>query len=289
MKKFLRTGKKTLSVFLALLMAFTALVFAAPQNASAVDAGKYYVRVTCLNDNAKDAKGSYTAPWQDSTGGYAVDGDYSDARNSNGRTSFNSGCGYTIFYTKADGTEDYVTKDLETFVYKGYGTEGTTETFVTACNGFPTKLQYYNSESDGVSAFVSEWHIQKIEVASKSDMSDAQTLWAGNFGVDSKTSAYIGYIYLGSDGKTYLSKPKTGSTGTWEDSTNPGYDSRWGTPVPSSLNWVSASENNLTISAGSTTVNRAFKFSVLDQYGVVMSTSALQSASAEPQVTVRQR
>ena len=286
MKKFLRTGKKTLSVFLALLMAFTALVFAAPQNASAVDAGKYYVGVTCLNDNAKDAKGSYTAPWQDSTGGYAVDGDYSDARNSNGRTSFNSGCGYTIFYTKADGTEDYVTKDLETFVYKDYGTQGTTETFVTACDGFPTKLQYYNSESDGVSVVISEWHIQKIEVASKSDMSDAQTLWAGNFGVDSKTSAYIGYIYLGSDGKTHLSKPKSGTTGTWEDSTNPGYDSRWETPVPSSLKWVSASEDNLTISAGSTTVNRAFKFSVLDQYGVVMSTSALQSAGAKPQVTV---
>ena len=57
MKKFLRTGKKTLSVFLAVLMAFTALVFAAPQKASAVNAGKYYVRVTCYNDNAKDAKG----------------------------------------------------------------------------------------------------------------------------------------------------------------------------------------------------------------------------------------
>ena len=37
MKKFLRTGKKTLSVFLAVLMAFTALVFAAPQSADAVD------------------------------------------------------------------------------------------------------------------------------------------------------------------------------------------------------------------------------------------------------------
>lgn len=286
MKKFLRTGKKTLSVFLAVLMAFTALVFAAPQKASAVEAGKYYVRVTCYNDNPKDAKGSYTAPWQDSTGGYAVNGNYSDAKNSNGRTSYNSGGGYTIFYKKADGTESYVTKDLETFIYKGYGYEGKTESFVTACNGFPTKIQYYNSESDGISAVISEWHIQKIEVASKSDMSDAQTLWSGNFGVDSKSSAYIGYIYLGADGKTNLSKPKGGTTGSWETVTNSGYDSKWATPVPYSIKWTSASESNMTISTGSTTVNRAFKFNVLDQYGVVMGTSALEAAGAEPTVTV---
>ena len=120
MKKFLRTGKKTLSVFLAVLMAFTALVFAAPQKAEAVNAGKYYVRVTCYNDNAKDAKGSYTAPWQDSTGGYSVNGNYSKAKNTNGRTSYNSGGGYTIFFNKADGTESYVTKDLETFIPVSY-------------------------------------------------------------------------------------------------------------------------------------------------------------------------
>ena len=189
MKKFLRTGKKTLSVFLAVLMAFTALVFAAPQKASAVNSGKYYVRVTCYNDDAKNAKGSYTAPWQDSAGGYSVNGNYSKAKNTNGRTSYNSGGGYTIFFNKADGTESYVTKDLETFIYKDYGYEGETKTFVTACDGFPTKIQYYNSESDGFSAYISEWHIRKIEVASSSSMTDAKTLWSGNFGVDSKTSA----------------------------------------------------------------------------------------------------
>ena len=165
MKKFLRTGKKTLSVFLAVLMAFTALVFAAPQKAEAVNAGKYYVRVTCYNDNPKDAKGSYTAPWQDSAGGYSVNGNYSNAKNTNGRKSYNSGGGYTIFFNKADGTESYVTKDLETFIQKDYDNKGKTESFVTACEGFPTKIQYYNCESDGFSMVISEWHIQKIEVA----------------------------------------------------------------------------------------------------------------------------
>ena len=44
MKKFLKTGKKTLSVIMAVLMVMTAWVWVAPEHASAA-AGKYYVRV----------------------------------------------------------------------------------------------------------------------------------------------------------------------------------------------------------------------------------------------------
>ena len=42
MKKTLRTGKKVLSVFLAVLMVLTAWVFVAPEKAEAATAGKYY-------------------------------------------------------------------------------------------------------------------------------------------------------------------------------------------------------------------------------------------------------
>lgn len=45
MKKFTRTGKKVLSVFLAVLMVMTAWVFVAPE-AEAATAGSYTVRVT---------------------------------------------------------------------------------------------------------------------------------------------------------------------------------------------------------------------------------------------------
>ena len=45
MKKFTRTGKKALSVFLAVLMVMTAWVFVAPE-AEAATAGKYYYKVT---------------------------------------------------------------------------------------------------------------------------------------------------------------------------------------------------------------------------------------------------
>ncbi len=265
-------------------MAFTAMVFVAPQKASAVDTGKYYVSVTCFNDNDKNAKGSYTAPWQDKNGGYSVNGDYDKAKNSNGRTSYNSGGGFTIFYNDANGNEKYVVQDIESFIYKA--NKGKAKAFVNACEGFPTKIQYYCCESDGVSFVVSEWHIQKVEIADNPDMVGAKTLWSGNFGVDSKTSAYVGYLYVGSDGKTKMSKVKGGWTGSWETDTNTGFESKWVSPVPSKIDWVDASEANLTISKGSDTVNRQFKFNILDQYGVVMSTKNLKAANAEPTVSV---
>lgn len=284
MKKFLKTGKKTLSVFMAVLMAFTALVFAAPEMASAVDTGKYYVSVTCFNDNDKNAKGSYTAPWQDKNGGYSVDGDYDNAKNSNGRESYNSGGGFTIFYNDADGNEKYVVQDIDSFIYKN--NKGKAKAFVNACEGFPTKIQYYCCESDGFSFVISEWHIQKVEIADNPDMNGAKTLWSGNFGVDSRASAYVGYIYLDSDGKTKMSKAKGGLTGSWETDTNSGFESKWVSPTPSKINWISASESNLTISTGSNTVSRDFKFNILDQYGVVMSTKDLKAANADPVVSI---
>lgn len=54
MKKFLKTGKKTLSVFMAVLMAFTALVFAAPEKVSAVTSGSYSFKITA--DVTNEAK-----------------------------------------------------------------------------------------------------------------------------------------------------------------------------------------------------------------------------------------
>lgn len=290
MKKFLKTGKKTLSVFMAVLMAFTALVFAMPEMASAVSAGKYYVRVTCHNDDAKNAKGSYTAPWQDKNGGYSVDGNYGSAKSTNGRTSYNSGGGYTIFYKNSAGTETWTTSsvvDIESFYYKDAGNEGKTTTFTTAVEGFPTKIQYYNCESDGFSVYEATWYIEEIEVANNKNMTGATTIWSGQYGATSHTFARVGYIYPNaSTGKTEMTMPKGG----WSSSqrkTNSGYESKWISPVPSKIDWVSASEANLTISTGSNTVNRQFKFNILDQYGVVMSTSALEAAGAEPTVSIK--
>ncbi len=55
MKKFTRTGKKALSVFLAALMVMTAWVFVAPTKAEAVTAGKYKIAFAIYdNDNGSD-------------------------------------------------------------------------------------------------------------------------------------------------------------------------------------------------------------------------------------------
>lgn len=289
MKKFLRTGKRTLSVFMAVLMAFTALVFAAPQKASAVDTGKYYVRVKCNNQDAKNAKGSYTAPWQDKNGGYSVNGDYDKAKNSNGRTSYNSGGGYTIFYKNASGTETWsksTVVDIESFYYKDAGNEGKSTTFTTAVDGFPTKIQYYNCESDGFSIYEATWYIEEIEVANNKDMTGATTIWSGTYGATSHTFARAGYIYPNaSNGKTEMTMPKGGWSSS-KKTTNSGFESKWVSPTPSKIDWISASESNLTISTGSNTVSRDFKFNILDQYGVVMSTKDLKAANADPVVSI---
>ncbi|MGN1195914.1 MAG: hypothetical protein ACI4SB_10565, partial [Acutalibacteraceae bacterium] len=56
MKKFLRTGKKTLAVFMAVMMVMTAWVFFEPTKASAATAGKYKIAF-CVYDNDNGANG----------------------------------------------------------------------------------------------------------------------------------------------------------------------------------------------------------------------------------------
>lgn len=54
MKNFARTGKKTLALFLAVVMALTVWVFAAPEKAEAVTSGSYNVTVYFNNSNGCD-------------------------------------------------------------------------------------------------------------------------------------------------------------------------------------------------------------------------------------------
>ena len=58
MKKFTRTGKKALSVFLAVIMVMTAWVFFAPE-AEAATAGSYYVRFKWSVTNSNNIKKTY--------------------------------------------------------------------------------------------------------------------------------------------------------------------------------------------------------------------------------------
>jgi len=60
MKKWQQTGKKALSVFMAIMMLMTAWVWVAPTEASAATAGNYKVRITWQVNNTKDYSNSFT-------------------------------------------------------------------------------------------------------------------------------------------------------------------------------------------------------------------------------------
>ena len=97
MKKFTRTGKKVLSVFLAVLMVMTAWVFVAPE-AEAATAGSYTVRVTF--SNSSNFNDDYT-----------------------GVNCTNEDCfGITVRYKKDNGTGD---EDDYNFNLKGKKVSGT--------------------------------------------------------------------------------------------------------------------------------------------------------------------
>ena len=67
MKKFTRTGKKVLSVFLAALMVMTAWVFVAPE-AKATSGGTYYVTVTIKVDNKRGGDNHFELTYKDQNG-----------------------------------------------------------------------------------------------------------------------------------------------------------------------------------------------------------------------------
>ena len=62
MKKMLKTGKKTLSVIMAIMMVLTAWVWVAPTEASAATMGNYDVTVK-INLEDDDAVGGHIQVW----------------------------------------------------------------------------------------------------------------------------------------------------------------------------------------------------------------------------------
>lgn len=173
MKKAKMIGKKTLSVFLAVLMVLTAWVWVAPQKAEAAN-GSYYVKITwkCVNKRTYD--NNYT--------GY----------NNRG----NGQCGLSLFYKSNNG------RGTESEVYWniGKGTGGstgvsntgwmnTTGTYsaTATVSGFPTRLFIFSDNNYLLDE--SEMQVEKIEVGSSSSAT-LTTLWAGTAYLGSSTEQY---------------------------------------------------------------------------------------------------
>ena len=88
MKKFLRTGKKALSVFMAVMMVLTAWVFFEPMEAEAITSETYDIRIT----------------WQVTNEGGKSNNHYSGRSNFNIKSDTNNCTGVSLYYKTNNGT-----------------------------------------------------------------------------------------------------------------------------------------------------------------------------------------
>lgn len=244
MKKFLKTGKKTLSVFMAVLMAFTALVFVAPEvKAASVSSGTYDVRVTygCPDNYSGLGEEDYTGP------GYT------------GYTG-KSCAGFTLYYKPTNGTGAEVWQAKSTTKECKSTFESKTHTFYGI--GFPTKIRYFNKSVTGGGR---GWNIYKVEVA-PSGTSQWSTVWTGNVGTTSNSNPFICDFGITVNNNFEIIKK---GTGDWKH--KDGDYSRWIYPYASQVEWTKV-PSDVTI-PGSTVTESYCK----DQYGVRLPADATYS------------
>lgn len=235
MKKFTRTGKKVLSVFLAVLMVMTAWVFVAPE-AEAATAGKYYYKVTFQVTDEMDNVQMKSTLY---------------GRGNNGT----SGSEVTI------ATKNY-TRDTK---FSGTMTimEGTTDAGV-----FPTRFHIY--DNNGAKYFMGRnlkgyWHVY---VGSSSD-SLTEVYLNGKL-----NSSNVEKMEVGSGKGAYWywevrNNYVWGKTNTFNVDYNVDNDTYNAYPKANSITMGGGSPS-LTVptAAGGSTPSKAFTATVYDQYGV---------------------
>ncbi len=246
MKKFLKTGKKTLSVFMAVLMAFTALVFAAPEvKAASVSAGNYYIKITWhMEDNC----------WIDQT--YTTNA-----------TSGKDRCGFTVTYKTnngagSTGTKDWVFKSSETND-KGKATQYATATIP----GFPTNIHgYINNDSGGRGTL----RVTKVELGTHEG--NLRTIFTGEISIASRKNSY--YFDLSQSG---CWRNKTDKD-NWNKDINV---SAWTNPTATSVVWTKT-PNDITIPKDETSVSTIAESYCVDQYGARLAADPTYTVTYDP-------
>lgn len=262
-------AKKTLAVFMAVLMVMSCWVFTpiSFEAEAATTAGTYDVRVTysCSNSrNDKDDK-DYTGPDMELQGEAA---------------------GFTIFYKANNGT------DTETYssssIYSATSdckSEFTNKTKTFTNIGFPTKLSYHN---DATMWGARRLLINKIEVAANgsTDKNKWYTIYEGNFGVTARSTSHKGEMGLTVTG--FFSTDDDGTLDGWVKETAETAEGNWVSPKANKITWTSTSNpGDLTIDKDSNDVSRMIYYNVFDQYGVRMSSSALSTLGTSVTATVK--
>ncbi len=285
------TAKKTLAVFLAVLMVMSTWGGLTPFSLKAealADAGKYTVRV---NYNVGKKTGAAATEYK---GKQSFIDTVPDDENDYKRSIV----GFSIFYNTENGTGEECeawwnigqvsktagttldgdsvsapTLDITSGGENGYA--------VATISGFPTSLFVGSKCSARDNNSVGTFTISSIEIKSADeDDSHYQKLWSGSYSFSSKNRRYYGTLSY------------TSGMGTCEGFENDrekhvkcsydeGYENGWSLPTATKIdwqtdaeNWTDANLNDLTI-AETDDVSRTAKFEVLDQYGVNMSTTAL--------------
>ncbi|MBE6784635.1 MAG: hypothetical protein E7538_00175 [Ruminococcaceae bacterium] len=263
MKKMLKTGKKTLSVIMAIMMLMSAWVWVAPTEASAATAGNYKVRITWYNANDKKYSNHFggTETEQGARAGFIL---YYKSNNGTGTENkvwwdlgWNNNSGKGAIY----GT--YVSGSKST----GWtGSSKGTYTCEATIAGFPTAM-FGMADSDNFTN-TGEYDVTKLEVYSNAD-SSWKTLWEGT----GHTSTTTEYKYW------KLTATGTGANGSGATS-EAGNDSSHGKVSSTTENWKFPTPTTATTWSGVSamtcpktgTATQKVKVIVNDQYGVQMFT-----------------
>lgn len=251
MKKMLKTGKKALSVIMAVLMVMTAWVWVVPTEAEAATAGNYKVRITWQVNNTKNYNNSFTGT-ETEDGARAGIILYYKSNNGSGTQSSMYWC---LDSTNYGGT--YVSAEKST----GNTNSSTGKDYycVATIAGFPTAL-YGMADSDYFGD-KGQYTVSKIEVYNNTK-SAYDTLWAGKGYTDTSTEKKWWKITADGDGTVT-------TTGNDNDY---GYASTttetWNFPTPTTATtWSGVSAMTIPKTG---TATQDIELVANDQYGVEM-------------------
>jgi len=243
-KQIKKTGKRSLAVFLSILMLMTSWVFVAP-SASAATAGSYYIKITggykCSSSwRCSKLNNTFEAGWGGNT---------------------NDSAGMVVRYKANNGTASGSAD--KTVDMHDWGndtpTDWQTKTTTTTVSGFPTGFYFCLDQNDsGVGGGTTYFHINKIEIGP--DANHLTKIWEGTLAHESTNK--IKKTWINQDGTN-------GSDGGSVNSTTGG----WTMPYADSVSGGSISgADELTIpKTGASNVTSQYSHSggtVKDQYGV---------------------
>ncbi len=269
MKKWQQTGKKALSVFMAIMMLMTAWVWVAPTEASAATAGNYYVEITWNVSDTKKYSNKFTGT---ETENGARAGMILYYKTNNG-TGAEQKVYWDIGYEDQKGTAYGTYVDASTGAHTNSKTTHTTKCIIS---GFPTAF-YATSDSDyfldgGV------YDVTKIVVGkpstnslSSATITNKTTLWEGTGHNDTTTEWKWWKITAdgtGADGKLTVTETGNDSKNGYASSTN----ENWEFPTPTSNTTYTGKVDNVSIPKSGTSDVMTVKVIANDQYGVQMGT-----------------